>query len=196
MERRFFDLPPKVPELEEVKIFEDALREIAPEKLEEAVDQMELIIWQRKRLLNAVRTCKRRGEINLDDELFWVSVINHDFAEFYIIQRWLRYWLEIQSYIAPETLPAQGLKDESLLLSEKFQEAKKHPIEDLYDGYLRMNGSRLMGRCPFHEEGTPSFVIYTDTNDFHCFGCQAHGDAIDFYMMKKEVSFIDAVNIL
>lgn len=33
-------------------------------------------------------------------------------------------------------------------------------------------------RCPFHDDKTPSMKLYRD--GFHCFGCGAHGDAIDY----------------
>lgn len=49
--------------------------------------------------------------------------------------------------------------------------------------------------CPFHEEKTPSFFIYAD-NSYHCFGCGAHGNAIDFLMKKLGYSFEHACSIL
>ena len=36
------------------------------------------------------------------------------------------------------------------------------------------------GRCPFHADGTPSFKVDPERQEFHCFGCGAHGDALDF----------------
>lgn len=39
-----------------------------------------------------------------------------------------------------------------------------------------------VGRCPFHDDGSPSFYVYTADSDdqhYHCFGCQAHGDVFD-----------------
>lgn len=35
-----------------------------------------------------------------------------------------------------------------------------------------------MVRCPFHDDKTPSLKLYDD--HYHCFGCQARGDVIDF----------------
>ena len=49
--------------------------------------------------------------------------------------------------------------------------------------------------CPFHTETTPSFFIYPD-NSYHCFGCGAHGNAIDFMVKKLGYSFEHACFIL
>lgn len=43
---------------------------------------------------------------------------------------------------------------------------------------LVRKGGRLKACCPFHNEKTPSFTIYEDTNSFYCFGCGAAGDVI------------------
>lgn len=60
---------------------------------------------------------------------------------------------------------------------------------------LKNTGRRQMVRCPFHQEKTPSCVIYPD-NSFHCFGCTAHGKgAIDFFM-KMGFSFKDTIEEL
>lgn len=37
-----------------------------------------------------------------------------------------------------------------------------------------------MLKCPFHEDKDPSLKIYSKTNTFHCFGCGATGDQIEF----------------
>jgi DNA primase len=57
------------------------------------------------------------------------------------------------------------------------------------------NGRKVMIRCPFHNERTPSFVIFPD-NGFKCFGCGVHGQgAIDF-VMKLGCDFKQAVEEL
>lgn len=61
---------------------------------------------------------------------------------------------------------------------------------------LRQSGGNLVGLCPFHQEKTPSFHVYKDTGTYHCFGCGAHGSAIDFVMNTAQVSFVQAVEIL
>ncbi len=50
--------------------------------------------------------------------------------------------------------------------------------------------------CPFHSEKTPSFTINDDKQFYHCFGCGAHGDVINFVMQHDNVSFIDSVEML
>jgi len=62
---------------------------------------------------------------------------------------------------------------------------------------LRKTGSDLTGRCPFHEDGTPSLVISPAPNLWHCLGaCQAGGSVIDWVMRAEGVSFRHAVELL
>jgi hypothetical protein len=49
-------------------------------------------------------------------------------------------------------------------------------------------------RCPFHDEKTPSLQIYPD--HFHCYGCGAHGDAIDWLMMADGLDRDAAIALL
>lgn len=51
--------------------------------------------------------------------------------------------------------------------------------------------------CPFHSERTPSFVIYPDTGNWHCFGaCAEGGDVISFLMKQENLSFAEALENL
>jgi hypothetical protein len=52
------------------------------------------------------------------------------------------------------------------------------------------------GLCPFHNERTPSFYVYDDTRAYHCFGCGAHGDAMDWLQRARGLSLSDAVTYL
>jgi len=79
------------------------------------------------------------------------------------------------------------------------QELKSRlPIEDLIGRYvpLRPSGQRLVARCPFHEDHTPSFVVYPGTQSFHCFGCLAHGDVFAFLMRYERLSFREALEVI
>ena len=59
---------------------------------------------------------------------------------------------------------------------------------------LRRAGRNWVGLCPFHGEKTPSFQVYDD--HYFCFGCGAHGDAIDWLTRIEGLSFHAAVNAL
>lgn len=87
-----------------------------------------------------------------------------------------------------------------MALSEAFlQELKfKTDIEDIISTYvtLKKNGSTSKGLCPFHNEKTPSFTVYNDTQSFYCFGCGAGGDAVTFLRKIENLDYIDAVKLL
>ena len=61
---------------------------------------------------------------------------------------------------------------------------------------LRRSGRELAGRCPFHEEKTPSFTVSPQKQFYHCFGCGAHGTAIGFLMALDRLDFREAVTEL
>jgi DNA primase catalytic core len=62
---------------------------------------------------------------------------------------------------------------------------------------LERRGADLHGRCPFHEDRTPSLVITPAKNLWHCLGaCQAGGTVIDWVMRAEGVSFRHAVELL
>ncbi len=74
----------------------------------------------------------------------------------------------------------------------------KTDIEDIVSSYvsLRRHGSTLRGLCPFHNEKTPSFTVYPETQSFYCFGCGVGGDTINFIKRIENVDFIDALKML
>jgi DNA primase len=55
---------------------------------------------------------------------------------------------------------------------------------------------RLTGRCPFHEDREPSFLVDERDGHFHCFACRAHGDALDYLMRREGLDFRRAVERL
>lgn len=61
-------------------------------------------------------------------------------------------------------------------------------------GY-RLNTNGFM-RCPFHEEKTASFKLYADNTRWHCFGCGADGDAVDFVKRAEGINTTTAVGIV
>ena len=61
---------------------------------------------------------------------------------------------------------------------------------------LRRVGGRWTGRCPFHEERTPSFSVNPVGKLYHCFGCGAGGDVITFVRETEGLDFVQAVEWL
>lgn len=61
---------------------------------------------------------------------------------------------------------------------------------------LRKQGARWMGRCPFHEERTPSFSVNAQDKLFYCFGCGKGGDLISFVRETENLDFSGAVEWL
>jgi DNA primase len=61
---------------------------------------------------------------------------------------------------------------------------------------LRRVGSRWVGRCPFHDERTPSFSVNADRKLYHCFGCGVGGDLIKFIQETESLDFVEAVEWL
>jgi DNA primase len=61
---------------------------------------------------------------------------------------------------------------------------------------LRRAGERWKGLCPFHQEKTPSFTVSPKLGLFHCFGCHAGGDAIEFLRRHDRLDFLEAVRLL
>lgn len=74
----------------------------------------------------------------------------------------------------------------------------KIDIEDIVSSYvsLKRHGSLFKGLCPFHNEKTPSFTVYPETQSFYCFGCGAGGDAVSFIKRIENIDYIDALKYL
>src|SRR3989304_835549 len=60
----------------------------------------------------------------------------------------------------------------------------------------RASGSRYAGRCPFHEERTPSFSVNPAEKLYYCFGCGKGGDVISFVRETENLDFVGAVEWL
>jgi len=61
---------------------------------------------------------------------------------------------------------------------------------------LRKAGPRYVGRCPFHEERTPSFSVNAQDKLYYCFGCGKGGDVITFVRDTEQLDFAEAVEWL
>jgi DNA primase len=61
---------------------------------------------------------------------------------------------------------------------------------------LKRRGAKFLGLCPFHSEKTPSFTVDPSKQFFHCFGCKAGGNVIDFVMKRDRLEFVEALQQL
>ena len=77
-----------------------------------------------------------------------------------------------------------------------------HDRVDIVDVVSRFNitltrkGAHYVGLCPFHNEKTGSFIVSPNRNTYHCFGCGAHGDGIDFVMKLDNRTYPEAIEYL
>ncbi|MDR2852813.1 MAG: DNA primase [Burkholderiaceae bacterium] len=86
------------------------------------------------------------------------------------------------------TIPASFLQD--LLARADIVEVVGRYVQ------LKKSGGNFMGLCPFHAEKSPSFSVSPSKQFYHCFGCGANGDAIDFLKTYAGMDFVEAVQEL
>src|SRR5215469_16631069 len=61
---------------------------------------------------------------------------------------------------------------------------------------LKKSGKSYKGLCPFHNERTPSFYVFADTQNWHCFGCHEGGDIFSFVQKLQNLDFREALAYL
>ena len=86
-----------------------------------------------------------------------------------------------------------------MIPQEYIQEVvRRNDIEEVIGQYvqLRRRGRTATGLCPFHNEKTPSFVVYPDTQSFYCFGCGAAGDVINFVRKYNNLGYVEALSLI
>lgn len=87
------------------------------------------------------------------------------------------------------------------MLPNSFLEQLKDssPIEGVVSSYVELKpigGSKQIGLCPFHAEKSPSFVVYSSTQSFYCFGCRTGGDVISFIKKIENLDYMGALKVL
>ncbi len=62
---------------------------------------------------------------------------------------------------------------------------------------LQKAGRNFKALCPFHTEKTPSFIVFAETQSWHCFGaCSTGGDILSFAMRQENMTFSEALRFL
>ena len=71
-------------------------------------------------------------------------------------------------------------------------------ISDIIGQFTALRKTRRgwSGLCPFHDEKTPSFHVYTDSQSYYCFSCHEAGDIFTFVMKKNGLTFPEALELL
>jgi DNA primase len=94
-----------------------------------------------------------------------------------------------------KTLKVSGILDEF----EKDEVKKGVDIVSLFSSFgvhLEKRGKSWMGRCPWHEDSTPSLSVDQEKGLYNCFGCGESGDAFDLVMKEKGLDFPSALKFL
>ena len=74
----------------------------------------------------------------------------------------------------------------------------QNDIVDYVSQYVKLNknGRDYTGLCPFHKEKTPSFHVNQEKQLFHCFGCGAGGNLVQFVMRSEGLDFVEALKLM
>ena len=87
----------------------------------------------------------------------------------------------------------------AIIAKESLEILKKRvDLVEVIEPYmdLKKAGASYKGLCPFHDEKSPSFTVQKGDSHYHCFGCGAHGDAIQFLIQHQSMGFVEAVETL
>ena len=173
--------PPKYNKEELLKIFPEA-KKIIPEKIKETEKQYLDQKNEIKRLLKKFETHK---------DSYFVEI----FIEVFMMEDLLKYksrLMNLKLFLKPKNKNVSGVSD------EEIQIAQEYPIEKIAEQYLDLErfGNRYKSLCPFHNEKTPSFYLFTDSNRYYCFGCNEGGNVINLTMALFGIDFVNAVKML
>ena len=74
----------------------------------------------------------------------------------------------------------------------------RHSLPDVAGGSIKLfrAGSEWRACCPFHADRSPSFTIFAGGERFHCFGCGASGDVLDYLQRAHNVTLPEAARML
>ena len=87
-----------------------------------------------------------------------------------------------------------------MALSDEFLDdlRRRAVIESTVSSYVSLNrkGKILTGLSPLHNEKTPSFTVYPESQSYYCFGCGNGGDVITFIRNIENLDYMEAVKLL
>lgn len=181
--------PPRFTDKELLEIFPEA-KEIVPEKIREhksAIRDKEKEIEAQLKRIYSLKT-------DSFSEWFGEEVVNQfEMPDLIALEKNLFRLKRLEYLLNPKKEKVSRFE-----FQEKIEIARNYPIEEIARGKLdlRRSGKNFIALCPFHNEKTPSFYIYPETNRFYCFGCNEKGDIISLTMALCGVDFKNAVSML
>jgi hypothetical protein len=181
MERKWRKSLPRYSKKELLDIFPKA-REIIPQKIKEVE-----VLYQNKK--NETKELLRRFEYHKD--LYFIEA----FIEVFLMDDLLKYknrLINLKLFLKPESENSFGVNQEEIEIAQNY------PIEKIAEQHfdIKRVGNRYKALCPFHNEKTPSFHLFTDSNRYYCFGCGESGNVINLTMALFGINFVDAVKML
>ena len=162
---------------------------IAPE----AVKDVSMMLLDRYGELEKVKNEIKVGLIDVEGKDENIKLVREVLIEMTLAKRAVRIENEI-SWLKRYLANFIDEKDKPEIGDEQIEMAKSVPLESLIPD-LKYNSGRLIRRCPFHEEKTPSFYVFKN-NSYYCFGCGEHGDSISYIMKTQNLGFIQAIKYL
>lgn len=179
---------PKFTDRQLVEMFQPDVKAIIREKLAEWIQRRARLINEIKNVLKLVIQRARTPDI-----WFWTLYVRH-MTQPTLEEVDNHIWrLQRQSELIGVKRPKAKYRR---FTKEEIEMAGSVPIQNLLQTRLKRSGKNYLVLCPLHNEKTPSFYIYTDSNRFKCFGCQKNGNAINLVREIHNYSFKEAVKYL
>lgn len=175
--------PIRFTDRELLEIFPEAVTEIIPSKIKD---------WEDRRDKSQKEIREMLRQVPLKDRWFYDIYLSVFYLpEIYECERSI---LRLKRLL----IPLNKNKSPLMNFQTKLENAKAYPIYELARNKLDLKpgGEKFVGLCPYHDERTPSFYLYPETNNFHCFGCGKHGDVIHLAEQLSGLTFKEAVESL
>lgn len=152
----------------------------------------QLIIARRKEVKNNLKPLLLKNKVPREDwtvtfKLIWFRELMEEKRRFAELKAELENISKAQDLV-------ESIKAGRIYLD--LEQANNHDIVDLFPNSLHKRGKTYVGVCPFHDEKTGSFTIYTASNSFYCFGCHEHGTAVMFYKKLHDCTYKEAIKAL
>jgi len=173
-----------------LEIFSPDCREV----IAESIKSLEKEIKEKENLIIKLQDFVNKSETDEFTKYFCREVIKMEhISELMEHDRYLRNLKRYWNLLSPSLANAYITN-----FQERIEQARSYPIHDVASRFIELmkNGNDFIGLCPFHSEKHASFRLYTQSNQYHCYGCGAHGDVIQLTQELYGTDFKGAVKIL